>query len=136
MSKKGSLERFKREVNEFSRNLTDREFVLFHKKIVLEALSRIVQKTPVDTGRARGNWQINIGAPSRSKLDAADTSRAPGDTSTTADQISKLSGLLPFAVVYISNNVEYIEYLEDGTSKQSPRGMVMVTIEELIGMFE
>ena len=28
-----------------------------------EVFSNIIQMTPVDTGRARGNWQCTIGAP-------------------------------------------------------------------------
>ena len=132
MTNEQSLVKFQRELAKASKDLTERQFILFHKKVVLEALARIVQKTPVDTGRARGNWQVGIGQPITTETDAKEKSGA----GTLNRGVTALASLPPFAVVFISNNVQYIEYLENGTSKQAPKGMIMVTIEELRGMFQ
>jgi len=32
---------------------------------------------------------------------------------------------------YITNNVHYVKYLENGTSQQAPKGMVGVTLIEI-----
>ncbi len=45
--------------------------------------------------------------------------------------LKNLKDLGAFQIVYIANNVNYIIYLEDGTSKQAPEGMVAITMQEL-----
>jgi len=127
------------------------ELVKLQKRIVLEAFRRIVKRTPVDTGRTRGNWQITIGV--------VPTAEAAGTKLATA--IGALTGLGPYQVVYITNNVPHIEVLEYGLfeprdpgpskdprkgrkgrelvragfSVQAPQGMVRVTVVELEVMF-
>ena len=120
-------------------------------KIGLEALRRIVLRTPVDTGRARGNWQVSIGSPIETVVETMDPSgqqviedgtRIIADWSMSSPSI--VSGVLTavqkdlgaFPTVWISNNVPYILWLEDGSSKQAPAGMVGLTIQELEGMFQ
>lgn len=98
--------------------------------------SSIVKKTPVDTGRARGNWNISVGKDDTSVSDKKMKSglkykensiNAKGDES-----------------IFISNNLPYITTLEyggypnppksksgktvGGFSKQAPNGMVGVTL--------
>ena len=68
-----NAEAFKRECDLFTKMLIPDEVVLFQKKMVLEALRRLTSKTPVDTGRAKGNWQTSIGAPIREAVDVLDT---------------------------------------------------------------
>lgn len=97
--------------------------------------SSIVKKTPVDTGRARGNWNVSVGSP---------------DTSTTENTQPQFKSAesLPNPngdeTIFISNNLDYIEKLEyggypnppkggkgktvNGFSKQAPNGMVGVTL--------
>lgn len=139
VGKIGSFERFNAEVKKFAKDLTEVELVLFHKKVSFEAFSRIVQKTPVDTGRARGNWQLTIGAPAEDVLenfpDAFNVLGSAEDEAGIERALSQLSDLKPFQVVFISNNVAYIIFLEEGTSKQAPQGMVAETFEELLQIF-
>lgn len=97
--------------------------------------SSIVKKTPVDTGRARGNWNVSVGSP---------------DTSTTETTQQKYNSQESIPTpngdesIFISNNLDYIEKLEyggypnppkggsgktvNGFSKQAPNGMVGVTL--------
>lgn len=128
---KKSLTSFNRIVHKTQKLFTEDQLVKLHRKISLEALARIILKTPVDTGRARGNWQVGINKYPSNQLDVTDKS---GDKAL-AKGIAKTLKIPPFANVWISNNVDYIIYLEEGTSKQSPKGMIKLTIEELKGMF-
>ena len=101
----------------------------FQKRIALEALGRVVQKTPVDTGRARGGWQAG------ERDSEAETGRL--DTLGGATEAAGLSAINavsePFGVIVIFNNVRYIVFLEEGSSQQAPQGMVATTIRELEG---
>jgi len=99
--------------------------VKLQKTLVFEALSRLVQRTPVLTGRARSNWQVTIGQPSESQV-GIDTA-----TGTVTRGTAALAQLPPYQIVWISNNVPYIQKLEMGSSKQAPAGMVAVTVAEL-----
>ena len=104
---------------------------VMQKKVVLEALRRLVEKTPVDTGRARGNWQVTIASPAEGQVEVTDSDGA----ATLVKGLASLIGLPNFQIVWISNNVDYIEKLEHGGSKQAPEGMLAITFEELRNMF-
>lgn len=124
------LEAFNREIDAFAKKVAINVTAL-QKKIVLEALRRLVMKTPVDTGRARGNWQVTIAAPAEGQLQETDTI----GTATILQGLEAIASLPAYEVVWISNNVDYIELLEHGHSKQAPAGMLAVTVEELRTMF-
>ena len=72
-----------------------------------------VKKTPVDTGNAKNSWNIT-----EDKI----------DTSIKNSVKSNISGKKD---VYITNSINYILKLENGGSKQAPKGMVALTINEL-----
>lgn len=113
-----------------------REFFLNFDKVVAESKAKqfdavrlmalklfqgIVLKTPVDTGRARGNWQIGSMTPPRGVNDRT--------TDPTAQESSALDNYVgqPF---YFVNNLPYIQKLENGSSMQAPTGMVRTTLTE------
>ena len=125
-----NLAEFNREVSQFARSIPEKVTEL-QRKIVLEALGRIVQKTPVDTGRARGNWQVTFEAASQQVLTDTD----PQGSATVEKALAILAGLPAFSVVHITNNLDYILFLEEGSSSQAPQGMVAVTVQELMEMF-
>ena len=122
------VKQFNAEVEGFSKNLFSTQLVAFHKKITLEVFRRIVLKTPVDTGRARGNWLIGIGSVPQGVLDRL----ASGDGSGVVfEELAKLASLQPFSIVWITNNLDYIEFLEQGSSRQAPNGMVALSLAEV-----
>ncbi len=125
------LAQFNREIDEFTKKELPKNIVALQKKVVLEALRRLVMRTPVDTGRARGNWQVTIDNPTDSQLDQTDKD----GNETIKKGLAAISNLPAYRVVWISNNVDYIEFLEDGSSEQAPNGMLAITIEELRTMF-
>ncbi|MBE0534772.1 MAG: HK97 gp10 family phage protein [Phycisphaerae bacterium] len=128
-----SLKAFNDEIRDFTKKMIPAEIVKLQTKIVLEALRRVVMRTPVDTGRARGNWHVTINRRS-DHVNAA--LRDPDGSKTIADGYAAIKDLPPFSTVWITNNLEYIEFLEHGSSKQAPEGMVALTVDELRQMFD
>ena len=87
--------------------------------IAMAMLNEVVLRSPVDSGRFRGNNIVSIGAPVLSSIDKVD----PTGSATLSAGISAMSGLEPFTVVYIQNNLPYAERLENGWSDQAPSGI-------------
>jgi len=109
------------------------DFKKFHKMVCLEVLKRIVFRTPVDTGRARGNWQTEIGKSATTSLLVEGNEFDMADFAMSG-AIQKLGDIPPFSIVHITNNIEYIYYLEyDKRSSQFPEGMVEITLTEMAG---
>lgn len=79
-----------------------------------------VLATPVDTGRARGNWIGSIGSPATS----ADQPDDPSGQAAMAQAATAISRFKIGAIIYVANNVEYIVPLDEGHSRQAPEGMV------------
>jgi len=76
-------------------------FQSIFEKDMLDLFVNIKNATPVDTGRAKSGWRI----------------------ATVKNE--------KFLVQYrITNNVEYIVFLEFGHSKQAPKGMVRINLDK------
>jgi hypothetical protein len=96
------------------------------KKVAIDVMTSVVNKSPVDTGRFRGNWQIGIGAVNGETDSAEDKS---GNNAINKAQ-SKLIGFKSGRTIFISNSLPYAQRLENGYSKQAPLGMVRLTVIE------
>ena len=91
-------------------------------------LTGIVARTPVGTGHARANWKVSIGSPAAGVVAGGD----PSGAATLANGVAAImADRDPFSTVWITNNVPYIETLEQGSSSQAPAGMVAVTAAQL-----
>lgn len=113
----------------------------------------IVEKTPVDTGRARGNWNVSVGT--------ADSSTDPSKTTPQYKSPKQFPEPNGDDTIYISNNLPYITVLEyggypkevqkgtwnpktkqyeirseGGFSKRAPEGMVGLTIANREAIFD
>lgn len=94
---------------------------------LLGLTSRIVKRSPVDTGRFRNNWQASTGTPATGQVQGTDkTGNKAVDAART--QVNKLEMGQDF---YLSNNLPYAHRLEFGWSKQAPSGMLRLSIAEL-----
>ena len=77
--------------------------------------TELVRTTPVDTGRARGNWFLQVGRP---YLFTEEDRRAAEAISEAEREVKKdLDKIEP---IYITNNLPYIASLNDGSSSQAP----------------
>lgn len=98
---------------------------------VVREFGLLVQRTPVDTGRARAGWQIGTAptewVPSKEQWDEYKGTGAV----TRALESVPVEQLSQADVVYISNNVEYILALEAGWSAQAPQGFIALFIQRL-----
>lgn len=120
------------------------------RRIAYDVFSRVIMRTPVDTGRARANWLTGVGAMPVSTTDATDKGsvRSDGNGSSTAKEAmaATLKGFVPGTSVFLANNLPYIGVLEyggypnpavsgtktsGGFSIQAPAGMVGVTMAEV-----
>lgn len=104
--------------------------------IALKVHDGCVLKTPVDTGRARAGWALSIGEPSDYVPPAPNVpdGTPPGNGSPTDPQFASVpaadvSAIDGSQLVFIVNNVEYIQFLEEGHSQQAPSGMVRLTLQ-------
>lgn len=122
---------FGTEVRHFASRLLPEQQELFIKKLGFEMLTRLILKTPVDTGHARTNWIVSLGDPSEAEVGGEDQS----GQATIARGATEIGKVGPFELLWITNNVPYIERLEDGWSSQAPNGMLAETFAELEAMF-
>lgn len=84
------------------------------------------ERSPVDTGRFRGNWQFGRNSVPGGTIDRQD----PGGTAASAEAVKALTTPLG-GVVYYTNNLPYAQRLESGYSRtQAPAGMVRVSVAE------
>ena len=96
------------------------------RAIVLELFGSVIKDTPVDTGRAKGNWQTTIGAPATGTVDRL------GESEALADVAQQTASFGAGKVIYLSNNLPYIYRLEyDGWSQQAPGGMLRKNVARI-----
>lgn len=96
------------------------------KKIATDVLTSVVLRTPVDTGRARANWQVGVGKYDRNIIETEDKQ---GSLAISKGK-SAMSGTEAGDKIYVVNNLPYIQRLEEGHSQQAPQGMVALTLQE------
>ncbi len=104
---------------------TDKRFDLVFQGTCLDLLSKIIKRTPVDTGRLAGNWSVGINNIPRDVIENTDTEKA------VEYGMLRLSDAVIGDVAYIVNNLPYVHPIEyEGHSEQAPEGMVGITVAE------
>jgi hypothetical protein len=112
------------------------------RKVALELQAKVIEKSPVDTGRLRGNWNVS--------LNLLDTTEYSADISGGTAISRGIGELFSFKVgdsIYITNNMPYVAKLEfglygegektaGGYSKQAPQGFVRITYKDVINDIE
>jgi hypothetical protein len=104
---------------------------------VFDISEKIIMRTPVDTGRLRGNWQPTIGSPA---------SRPINNRQAPIQAVRQVSHEAPGNIYWLVNNLPYAPVAEyglwgtgpgatdkttrDGFSIQAPYGMVRITVSE------
>jgi len=116
------LDAFVEEVDEARRGKT--------KAVTLRALSGVVLGTRVDTGRARGNWQVQEGSPPEGHDPLAYHPSGEGIAGghvVVSDDVGEqvILGASGDDIIWLHNGVPYILILEDLDA------MVEVTVESL-----
>lgn len=103
------------------------QFTEKHVKILtLDVTANLIEDTPRDTGWARSNWVPSIGRSFDSTVGSPEAVDQARQQQGVAEVIT--SYVLRKGVVYVSNNVDYILPLNDGSSKQAPAGFVQSAV--------
>lgn len=114
------------------------------KGAAFQVHTNIVERTPIDTGRAKASWNLAENAAGEDVAPVLRTEFNPiggaiirlaekGAHPLTAQQAlaaaqTQQQNIGDTAqVIVISNNLPYIENLENGSSQQAPAGMVTVS---------
>lgn len=92
--------------------------------VATEVGQSVINLTPVDTGRALSNWNAGINSPDDVYRETED----PMDSKTSARLASELKGLKFGDTAYITNATPHVPFLEYGSSKQAPNGMIRITL--------
>lgn len=85
----------------------------------------VVIATPVDTGRARANWQAGINSDPNDTVEQTDK----GGTSTINTNNATIRSRRARQTVFLSNNLDYIASLDAGSSAQAPENFVARAVQ-------
>lgn len=95
------------------------------RAVTFELFASVITDTPVDTGRARGNWQCRI---DQQPTGTVGTTGAGAAIAAVRDELD-VFGVGHAA--WLVNNLPYIERLEYGHSRQAPAGMVRKNVARI-----
>ena len=121
-----------------ARHATGLSLGVIQRKLVLDAMTGVVNYTPVDTGYCRFNWQVSATSPEESvrgvegeELPAYQPEEVP--SMNHIDEVSSETAHLPrFGIVWVVNNVNYASHLNDGTARIEAHQMVERTLTDLL----
>ena len=96
------------------------------RQVGLETLRDLTVSTPVDTGRARSNWLVGVNAPPTSEIEPYAVG-SKGSTGGANAQMAFDAGEIVIKgfenkgddTLYLRNNLDYIDKLNDGFSRQA-----------------
>ena len=104
-------------------------FDLLVRDVTENLFTFIVLRTPVDTGRTRGNYFVSVSGAMMTDYDEMNFD--PTGTNSISQASDAIKGIKAGGVVRIINNTPYVMDLEfNSTSKQAPRGMARITVTE------
>lgn len=105
---------------------------------IIETTTAVIKRTPVDSGRLRGNWQASANSPKGGEVEREDQSGG-ATLAEASNEVRKSIG----GVYYLVNNLPYARAVEYGLFKgagpkitaagystQAPAGMVRVSVNE------
>lgn len=104
------------------------------RKTALAVDQTVVMATPVDEGRARANWQVQVDTAASNIIEPY----VPGKGGSTGAQNAQaaieqgkiaISAAPPGSEIHITNNLPYIGALNDGHSAQAPAGFVEQAVQ-------
>jgi hypothetical protein len=113
-------DRFRSQIKSVVKKAKDKN-ELFVKKLAVDIDARLVQKSPVDTGRFKANWVVGNGSINTSTTESLQAANNSNEISSI-----KVNG----QTIFITNSLPYAQRLEYGWSKQAPLGVVRITAVE------
>lgn len=92
--------------------------------VATEVGESVIDATPIDTGRSLSNWNAGINSPDDVYRETED----PLDAKTSKRLASEFQNLNFGDTAFITNATPHIPFLEYGSSRQSPNGMIRITL--------
>jgi len=143
MARPDTFKQFQRKLKAFGQTLTPERYNVFIRRLGLDFLTRLVLKTPVDTGHARANWQVDINTIPKTEIEFSVPGLGPKDSAgavnlggkTIKQQTTSFADFKMGTIAYIVNNVNYVRHLEHGTPKMAPFAMRSESVAELLETF-
>ena len=123
---KAQMRKFRKEIDNYA--------VQCKIKLSREILFRLIQATPVDTSQALSNWVVGLRA-KNTKTRSAYYIGSEGSTQGLSSHAAYMQGAAIIAnvrvgeVIYIANNLDYIDLLNEGLSAQAPDGFIQQVFE-------
>jgi hypothetical protein len=112
------------------------------KKVVIDLFSDVIAKSPVDTGRFRGNWQCGINSRPTGTVNTVDKTPAGSAGGNAIAQMAvKVAASRGAKEYWLVNNLPYAGVLEYGRangqpgSQQAPAGMVRISLAAFNGKY-
>lgn len=96
------------------------------RKVAIDTLAKVILRSPVDTGRFRGNWAMSVGAPEMVQREVTD----PTGAATIRTESAKVATFQVGPSIFLTNSLPYAIRLENGYSMQAPSGIVKITATE------
>lgn len=116
------LDGFAKQMNLIAKRVGDNAGALV-RKVAVAVDGAVVLATPVDTGRARSNWQVEIDAKATGEAEPMSAQEA------IALAKQKIATHKDGQTIHITNNLPYISALNNGSSAQAPKGFVEAAVE-------
>lgn len=110
------------------------------KNVAKGVLREVIKATPVDTGRARSNWQVGLNSPPPGPIAPYSPGRhlgrgeAANKNAATTIGTTIINAIAGDGTIYISNNVPYINILNNPPqhSSQSPSNFVEIAAKKAV----
>lgn len=101
------------------------------RTLALDIDRRVVLATPVRDGGAKRNWLASVGTPNNSVIDVGEgIPRAQAEQAAIDQGSAIINGANDYETIYISNNLPYIQRLDQGWSEQQPNPYIDQIITE------
>lgn len=146
---------FNEAIADFCLNQIPREYTRRQIDTLMYLRRRLIRWTPTKghplapyaTNHAKSNWQVTKGRPNKSVRGSREnpskilteqlvrTSITSGNHLRYGSKVMGFGNNGAYEVYKIFNNVHYVKYLETGSSRHSPNGIVRIAIAETFAHF-
>ncbi len=99
--------------------------------VTIALFNGIIRDTPVDTGRARGDWQTTVGTPASGQNGRSDPTKTGRDGGPAQAEVVANTPKEAGQLTYLTNSMPYIKQLEEGSSQQAAEGMVRRNMDRI-----